>query len=147
MSNRKKRAERADRSGDVTRNDADAPPGIVGYGQPPVATRFKPGSSGNPKGRPKGSQNLKTLIKQAMTARISVQEGTTTRRVSKIEGVVLRQLQSALKGSDKAAVAVIRMATQLGFLEDNDAHDHGEATLSGQDEQILNELISRARKG
>jgi hypothetical protein len=30
-----------------------------------------------------------------MTASISIQEGTKTRRVSKIEGVVLRQLQSA----------------------------------------------------
>jgi hypothetical protein len=32
----------------------------VGYGRPPLATRFKLGQSGNPNGRPKGSLNQKT---------------------------------------------------------------------------------------
>jgi len=34
----------------------------VGYGQPPHHTRFKKGQSGNPRGRPCGSNNLKTLL-------------------------------------------------------------------------------------
>src|SRR5215467_8028707 len=68
----------------------------VGYGRPPIESRFQPGTSGNPRGRRKGSKNLKTLSRKAMTASISIQEGTKTRRVSKIEGVVLRQLQSAI---------------------------------------------------
>ena len=33
----------------------------VGYGKPPQATRFQPGKSGNPKGRPKGSRNRTKL--------------------------------------------------------------------------------------
>jgi hypothetical protein len=28
----------------------------VGYGRPPMMTRFRPGQSGNPRGRPKGAQ-------------------------------------------------------------------------------------------
>ena len=32
----------------------------VGYKKPPIHTRFKPGVSGNPKGRPKGTKNLAT---------------------------------------------------------------------------------------
>src|SRR3954454_19403816 len=76
----------------------------VGYGRPPIESRFQPGTSGNSRGRRKGSKNLKTLIRKAMTASISIQEGTKTRRVSKIEGVVLRQLQSALKGDDRSAM-------------------------------------------
>lgn len=39
-----------------------APSGYdVGYGKPPVATRFVRGKSGNPKGRPKGSSNKPKL--------------------------------------------------------------------------------------
>ena len=116
---------------------------VVGYGKPPTASQFKPGETGNAKGRPKGHKNLKTLIRQAMTARISVQEGSSNRQVSKIEGVVLRQLQNALKGNDRSAMAVIRMALQLGFLDDGAGDHEAEAALSASDERILKELIAR----
>ena len=108
-----------------------------------LGSRFKPGTSGNAKGRPKGRKNLKTLIRQAMTAKISVQEGSSARRVSKIEGVVLRQLQSALKGNDRAAMAIVKMAMQMGFLEEADSNPAEAAELSPADEQILQELLSR----
>jgi Family of unknown function (DUF5681) len=112
----------------------------VGYGRPPIESRFQPGTSGNPRGRRKGSKNLKTLIRKAMTASVSIHEGTKTRRVTKIEGVVLRQLQSALTGDDRSAMAVIKMAMQMGLLEEP-ASNAGEGTaLSGADERILEEL-------
>jgi hypothetical protein len=119
---------------------------LIGYGKPPLQSRFKAGRSGNAGGRPKGSKNLKTLVKEAMTASISIQEGAKTRKVSRLEGVLLRQLQKALTGSDRAAVAVFKIAMQLNLLDDADDHD-GEVALSGHDEEILNELISRGRKG
>ena len=116
---------------------------VIGYGKPPIGSRFKPGQTGNAKGRPKGHKNLKTLIRQAMTARISVQEGSSSRQVSKIEGVVLRQLQNALKGNDRSAMAVIKMALQLGFLEDVGDGHQAEDALSPTDERILKELMAR----
>lgn len=78
-----------------------------------------------------------------MTAKISIQEGSSTRRVSKIEGVVLRQLQSALKGNDRAAMAVIKIAMQMDLLEDAETNATDAAELSAADEQILQELLSR----
>ena len=78
-----------------------------------------------------------------MTARISVQEGSSNRQVSKIEGVVLRQLQNALKGNDRSAMAVIKMALQLGFLDDVADGRQAEDALSPTDERILMELMAR----
>lgn len=117
----------------------------VGYGKPPKSSRFKSGSSGNAKGRPKGSKNLKTLIRRAMTSTVSVREGSRSRRVSKIEGVVLRQLQDALKGNDRSAMAIIKMAIQMGFLEDPDSNAVEATALSASDERIL-ELLTRRHK-
>jgi hypothetical protein len=80
-----------------------------------------------------------------MTASISIQEGEKTKRVSRLEGVVLRQLQKALMGSDQAAMAVVKMALQLGFLQDAEGN-HSDLALSEQDVLILNELANRSRK-
>ena len=64
-----------DKGAGKSRRSADLQNSSVGYGQPPVASRFKPGTSGNPKGRPRGAKNLKTLIREAMIASIPIQEG------------------------------------------------------------------------
>ena len=47
----------------------------VGYGRPPLHTRFKPGQSGNPKGRPKGAKNEDTILREIMNRPIDIREG------------------------------------------------------------------------
>jgi len=144
MKDRSRRTARpASDDGGATRGFDEAY--TVGFGRPPLGSRFKRGASGNPKGRPKHSKNLKTLIRQALTAPIAVQEGAYSRRVSKLEGVVLRQLQGALKGNDRAALAIIKMAIQMGFLDDP-VGDSGETPLSASDERILADLFTRGKK-
>ena len=39
----------------------------VGRGKPPVHTRWKPGQSGNPGGRPKHSRNFGTIVEWAVS--------------------------------------------------------------------------------
>ena len=113
----------------------------VGYGRPPVETQFKPGTSGYPNGRPRKSRNLKTIIRNALTASVIVREGEKKRSVSKLEGVVLRQLESALKGNDKAALATLKMAAQVGLLDVGDKEMES-PHLSAGEQQIIDELLS-----
>ena len=42
------------------------PHALVGYKRPPRATQFKPGQSGNPKGRTKGSLNIANVLAQTL---------------------------------------------------------------------------------
>ena len=61
----------------------------VGYGKPPKHTQFEPGQSGNPRGRPKGTKNLKTDLMEELGEKILVREGEQARRVSKQRAVVM----------------------------------------------------------
>ena len=81
----------------------------VGYGKPPKEHRFPKGRSGNPKGRPKGSQNMQTIMSKVLGQKITVNEGGKTRQVTKREGVATAQVNKAIRGDTKAAEYVYRV--------------------------------------
>lgn len=111
----------------------------VGYGRPPENTQFAKGTSGNPAGRPKGSKNLKTIISDALTAPIVMREGDRTRRVPIVQAIIMKQVENGLKGNDKAAFTLIKIAGQLGLL--GDAPSESDVSLSGEDKRILADLL------
>jgi hypothetical protein len=88
----------------------------IGYKRPPVRSRFRPGVSGNPTGRPKGSQNLGTLFHKILREEVSLREGNEVRKVSKAEAVVRAMVLSAMKGDPKNVVTLFRLAEHTGEL-------------------------------
>ena len=85
----------------------------VGYGKPPKHTRFQPGQSGNPRGRPKGTKNLKTDLMEELGEKILVREGDHARQVSKQRALVKALLTRALKGDVRAANLLLSMMMRL----------------------------------
>src|SRR5215475_9870474 len=81
----------------------DDPDDSVGYGKPPRAHQFKPGQSGNPKGRPKGRKNEATMLDELLFKRIPVRQGGRDLRMTVIEAMFRRLAEDALKGNIKAA--------------------------------------------
>ena len=75
----------------------------VGYGKPPKEHQFKKGQSGNPKGRPKGSKNVTTLIEETLAAEIEYREKGRTKRATAKELIVRKMCEKALKGDLRAA--------------------------------------------
>ena len=73
------------------RKDSKSTDYLVGYGRPPKASQFRPGNSGNPKGRPKGSRSVGALLKVAIEQKVAVTENGKTRRIPALE-VMLRRL-------------------------------------------------------
>ncbi len=74
----------------------------VGYGKPPMRRRFK--VSGNPKGRPRGSKNRKTIVKTVANEMHSVPENGKRRRLSTLGLVLLRLRNLALEGKSVRAI-------------------------------------------
>jgi hypothetical protein len=90
----------------------------VGYKRPPVQSRFKPGQSGNPSGRPKGSQNLKTLFNKILKEEVSLREGAEVRTVSKAEALMRGLVIGALKGDTRSLGTLLRFAEQTGQFDE-----------------------------
>ncbi len=87
----------------------------IGYGRPPQHSRFKPGESGNDKGRPKGRRNVRTVVEEVLNQRITIREGDRTRSLRKLDGVVLTMVNKALQGDVKAQASVLALLRSVGM--------------------------------
>ena len=74
----------------------------VGYGKRPRHSRFKPGRSGNPRGRPKGAVDRKTIVEQVFLARHTVIEQGKRRQRTVLELVLLALRNRAIDGNSRA---------------------------------------------
>jgi hypothetical protein len=112
----------------------------VGYRKPPAKTRFQPGQSGNPNGRPKGSVNLKTDLRSELSERIRIREGERSLKVSKQRAMLKALVAKALKGDARAANVVL---TLVGKLFEPEAVAEQVPALTSDDQAILERFLAR----
>lgn len=79
-------------------------PYTVGYGKPPLATRFAKGTSGNPSGRPRQTRSteLRTLLVDVLGEKVAVREGGRVRKITRAEALMRTVVNEALKGKPDA---------------------------------------------
>jgi hypothetical protein len=111
----------------------------VGYGRPPRHAQFRKGQSGNPKGRPQGRANAKTIVSRVINEKVTVREGDQARAMTKLEGMLQAHLVKAIKGDARSASLVIGLVAKLGLLAD--AEKETFTTLSEEDQAILEEYV------
>ena len=83
----------------------------VGYGKPPAQTQFKPGTSGNPQGRPKRPKRVEDLIGSLLKRKMFVTIGGVRKRITSIEALVEKLFILALQGDRKALDRVLEFQT------------------------------------
>jgi len=95
----------------------------VGYGRPPKDTRFKPGTSGNPKGRPHVSKNLAAAFESALSERVPVNDNGRRKKIPMSEAIAKQATRKAAGGDLRASRLVIDLWFRL--------HPEGKQELNG----------------
>lgn len=96
--------------------DEDSTQEIVGYRNPPLASRFRKGQSGNHKGRPRGRR--RELPHEAVLGQeVIIRENGRERRVTAAEAFLLQLTKLGLDGDSAAARAAL---TAIGDVRDTD---------------------------
>jgi Family of unknown function (DUF5681) len=116
----------------------------VGYGKPPCHTRFVKGQSGNPRGRPPGSKNFTTLLREALNEPVIVTDNGGRRKVSKRQAIIT-QLVNRSAAADFRAIKIL-----LGIVRDLERQTEPTApetsAFSEADEKVLEQLRARFSK-
>lgn len=81
----------------------------VGYKKPPRHSQFKPGQSGNAKGRPKKAKTVDDVLYEEFNRFVTITEGRQRRRLSKLRVVVRQNINKAASGDIKAAAMLLKL--------------------------------------
>ena len=121
----------------------------VGYRKPPRHTQFKPGQSGNPRGRPKAPKSFDELIEKELAQLVTVREGDRAQRLPKRTVIVKQVVKKAMEGEDRALRSLL---TLIGAAktEKQQAAAKGEADpdapLTNTEKGILAEYEAQLRE-
>lgn len=81
----------------------------VGYGKTPVASRFKPGQSGNPKGRPKQRSSNQSVLEATLRRQVRVVENGFEQRLENVEVLFRSLVNRAIKGDNRATLLLLQL--------------------------------------
>ena len=113
----------------------------VGYRNPPRANQFKKGSSGNPKGRPKGSLNSTTMLLRELRRKVVINEKGRPKTVTVLEIATKQLTNQAAKGNLPA------MKLMFGHLREDEQRQALEPPASPKpnetDEKLMKDLAKR----
>lgn len=121
----------------------------VGYKKPPKDTRFQPGHSGNPKGRPPGSKSLRTLIERELETKVTVREGGRVVVMTKRELLAKQTTKRAIEGDFRALQTLLKYDQELATSgrAANDDERLADAPLEPNDRAILEAFVAMLKEG
>lgn len=110
-------------------------PQKVGYKRPPVYTRFRPGQSGNPSGRPKRQPGFRSALLAELAEAMPAAD--RERGGSKLQALVKTIVDSAIAGNARAQAILVSVLTHHG----SDEIDAETERLTPDDRAILEDYV------
>lgn len=118
-------------------------PYVVTRGKPPREHQFRPGQSGNPRGRPRGSRDIRTLLQQELDRPIPVTMNGKTTKVSRREALVMRLVEKAMQGDLRALETVFKHVQEEAAASSAPPMD----TDPARDAEIMRAYLARLEEG
>jgi hypothetical protein len=116
----------------------------VGYGKPPRHTRFKPGRSGNPRGRPSGSKNLSTLLNEALNEPVIVAENGGQRKISKRRAIIKQLVNQSAKADLRATKILLDIIQEIE--RQTEPAPSETSSFGPADEKVIEQLRARLHR-
>ncbi len=113
----------------------------VGYRNPPEATRFKKGQSGNPKGRRKGSLNVATVCAQTLREKVIVNENGRRKTITKLEAAIKQFVNKAASGDLRALQLLVSLSREAETRESQPQPNS--LALSESDQKVMEGIMKR----
>jgi hypothetical protein len=104
----------------------------VGYGRPPTRSRFKPGHSGNPRGRPK-RRSIKADLRDALSE-------TTGSDGSTKQQQMVKKLVDEAAGGDLGSMKLLFALTATFLRDDSDDDDE---QIGPEHQTLIDEFQAR----
>jgi hypothetical protein len=86
----------------------------IGYKRPPKSGQFKPGTSGNPSGRPKKISSFKSDLAAELQERLPIVENGRQRRITKQRAFCKTLVAAAIKKDIRAVNALLACMRLFG---------------------------------
>jgi hypothetical protein len=104
---------------------------VVGYRRPPVDTRWKPGQSGNPKGRAKGRLNARTILDRVLNQVVPVRQGDKSVRMPLLQAMIYRHASQGEAGDARSASLILGALQRTGAWDEPQAEGSNEISKYG----------------
>ncbi len=117
----------------------------VGYGKPPRETRFAKGQSGNPRGRPSGAKNLKTLLSEALNEMVVVTENGGRRKVTKRRAIITQLVNRSATADFRAIKILLDIVRDIERQTESTTPEISD--FSEADEKVLEQIKARFSTG
>jgi len=117
----------------------------IGPGRPPKHSQFKKGESGNPKGRPKGTLNLATVLERTLRESVVINENGERKTITKLEAAVKQLVNKAAKG-EMAAFKILSALADSAEERMAESSENPVDQLNEADHMVIENILKRLAK-
>jgi len=115
----------------------------VGYRRPPYHRQFKPGHSGNPKGRPRRDTSLPAILGRSLNELVTIRINGRPKRIPLSEALIRKMLADATHGDHRAQAQILKLElfrTELAAEAEKQVEDARRSEHPPEDQALLDRL-------